>query len=168
MLRRQTQYRQRSASCQNRLARRYCDVSWRYPHQYVGNFESFPYVCNVGASRAGCPRSRESGEVLDGRGLPRVHWISIWLGFVISSIREGLAPAPKRLSRGLSADRRLDTTRWKDRRRTTSSSVYRLPSHRFCCPMRFHFSPEAKRENQSGKDVIYRLPSPVSPVFERE
>ena len=43
-----------------------------------------------------------------------------------------------------------------------SSTVFRLASHRFYCHVGFHFLPEALRKNISGKDVIYRLPSPVS------
>lgn len=42
--------------------------------------------------------------------------------------------------------------------------VYRLTSHRFYCPVRLHFMPEAESKNQTGKDVFYRLTSTVSPV----
>ena len=46
-----------------------------------------------------------------------------------------------------------------------SSTVLRLPSHRFSCRVRLHFLPEAEGNDQTGKDVIYRLPSYVSPVL---
>ncbi len=45
----------------------------------------------------------------------------------------------------------------------SSSTVYPLTSHRYYCPMRFHFLPQAQRKNQSGKDVFSRLTSTVSP-----
>ena len=55
--------------------------------------------------------------------------------------------------------------RGEPERAMTSSTVYRLPSHRFYCPMWFHILPEALSKNQWSKDVIYRLPSTLSPVL---